>query len=146
MIDPLPDVWTSRDYPVLREVVRRIDLGDRFLSTQDVADGLGMPIEDVERAGAALTRRGLVRLGNSMAAEIDTFDEVSGAAYLLTGLHPDGDDMVSRLVSALRQAATQAGDEDERSRLRRAADYLGDLPRNVLGGVLTAVLTGGVPG
>ena len=67
--------------------------------------------------------------------------EVSGAAYLITGLHPDGDDALSDLIAALRQAANEVGDEDERGRLRRAADGLAGIGRDVGAGVLTAVLT-----
>jgi len=73
----------------------------------------------VVAAGQALRRRGLVTFGNGFAAEIDTFDEVSGQALLLTGLHPDGDDALSRLISALRQAAEQSSDDEERGRIRK---------------------------
>jgi hypothetical protein len=68
---------------------------------------------------------------------------VSGSAYLLTGLHPDGDDALSRLIDGLRQAADQTADDDERGRLRRAADALGGITRDVGVGVLTAVITRG---
>jgi len=59
-------------------------------------------------------------------------------------LHPDGDEAVSRLVSALRQAADQVDNPDEKRRLRNLADEVPGVGRNVLGGVLTAVLTGSI--
>ena len=67
--------------------------------------------------------------------------EVSGEAYLLTGLHPNGDDAVSQLVSALRQAADEVADPEEKSRLRKLADGVGGVSRDVLSGVLTTVIT-----
>lgn len=69
------------------------------------------------------------------------FTDISGDAYLLTGLHPNGDDAVSQLVSALRQAADEVSDPDEKSRLRKLADGVGGVSREVLSGVLTAVIT-----
>jgi len=146
MTEPLPDLWTTRDYPVLREIVRRVDQGERKRSATDIAEALGMPIEQVRLAGAALGRRGLVDYQGSLGAAVRDFTNVSGQAYLITGLHPDGDDAISRLVSALRQAAEQTADEDERGRIRKAADYLSDVPRNVAAGVMTAFLTGSIGG
>lgn len=140
---PLPDVWTSRDYPVLREVARRLDDIDEPVPFGDVAAATGLPAEDVQRAATALERRQLVTVSWVMTGDGD-FNGISGAAYLLTGLHPDGDDLAVRLVDALRQAADQTADESEGGRLRRAADYLADVPRNVLAGVTTAALTGGI--
>jgi hypothetical protein len=129
MTDTLPDVWARRDFPVLVEVVRRLDQGDSFVMTDAVA--------------AALRRRGLITVSGTMAVEFDTFD-VSGEAYLLTGLHPDGDDAVSRLVDALRQAAERTSDAAEKSKLRQVADLIGGLSREVAAGAMTAVLTGGL--
>jgi hypothetical protein len=146
MTEKLNDVWTDRDFPVLVEVTRRRDAGEHFISAESVATALEMPYEAVAQAGKALQRRGLITASGSMAAEIETFDEVSGEAYFLTGLHPSGDDLVSALVSALRQAADQVADPAEKTRLRTLADNVGSVGRDVLGGVLTAVLTAGVSG
>ncbi len=110
----------------------------------DVAASLGIDRVKVAAAGRARRRRGLISASGSLAAEIETFDDVSGDAYLITGLHPDGDDVVSRLVAALRQAADQVDDPDDKRRLRKQADEAMGVTRNVLGGVLTALATGGM--
>lgn len=144
MTNKLPDVWATRDYPVLREVARRIDAGGVGVQAHDVAAALGMTQDDVERAAKALERRGLVICTWFMGGEGPDFDEVDGQAYLLTGLHPDGDDAVSRLVDALRKAADQNNDPTERGKLRQVADQIGGLSRDVAAGVMTAVLTGGL--
>jgi hypothetical protein len=72
------------------------------------------------------------------------FSDVSGDAYLLTGLHPDGNDLADRLIDALQQAAEQVNDPEEKSKLRRAASAIRDIGTNVIGGVLTAAITGGM--
>jgi hypothetical protein len=145
MTDKLPDVWASRDFPVLREVVRLIDSREaEWPVRQRIATATGLNDELVQSAGLALERRGLVRLGGKTAeGSFSYFYEISGAAYLMTGLHPDGDDVLSRLIDGLRKAAEQTADEDERGRLRKAADALAGIARDVGVGVLTAVITGG---
>ena len=142
-MDKLDDVWTSRDYPVLREVTQRIDQGAGLVNTSDIAATLSMTEEASGLALAALERRGLVsELVEAIGVGYPLgVCEVSGAAYLLTGLHPDGDEALSSLMSALRQAADSSADEDERGRLRRAADALGGISRDIGAGVLTAWLT-----
>jgi biotin operon repressor len=142
MTEPLPDVWTSRDYPVLREIARRIDGGARTVSHHELTEALNMTEPAVNEACQALRRRGLIQL---MAID-QWFDvvEISSQAYLLTGLHPNGDDAVSRLIDALEQAAEQATDPVQKGKLKRMAELVGSLPRDVAAGVLTAVLTGGM--
>ena len=142
-MDKLGDVWASRDYPVLREVTRRLDQGAGLVNTSDIAAALSMTEEASGLALAALERRGLIS-GLVMVIGVGFplgVCEVSGDAYLLTGLHPDGADALSSLVGALRQAADSSADVDERGRLRRAADALGGISRDIGAGVFTAWLT-----
>jgi hypothetical protein len=143
MTERLDDVWINRDYPVLREVARRIDAGDVHVHQDVIAEATGLESDEVKRAAAALERRGLVTLTKDLGPV--RFVEVSGAAYLITGLHPDADDALSRLVQVLQQAAERTGDQEERSRLRRAADALLGVSRDVMTGVLTAYLSGRLP-
>ena len=73
------------------------------------------------------------------------FEDVAGSAYLITRLHPDGNDALGRLVETIRQAAEETADEEERGRLRRAADGLLSVSRTVMTGVMTAYLAGQLP-
>jgi hypothetical protein len=141
---PLPDKWYTRDYPVLLEVARRIDSGEEYPAGEQVGEALGMTAADVRLAAHALARRDLVAINEDYGGGV-TFEDVAGAAYLMTGLHPDTDDALSRLVVALQQAADQVSDEEERSRLRRAADGLLNVSREVMVGVMTAYLAGQLP-
>ncbi len=123
------------------EVARRIDSGESAPRVEDVAEALALPVEEVRLAGAALKRRGLVDAFGVAEQPVLQFRDLSGEAYLLTGLHPSGDDAVSELVALLRQAADQVDDPQEKTRLRAFADAAGGISRTVLGGVLTTLAT-----
>lgn len=140
MVDKLEDVWASRDFPVLVEVARRIDAGEKFLTAGTVAESLGVPVEQVKVAADALERRRLVVVDRGFGGRWE-FKSLSGQAYLLTGLHPSADDDVDRFVEALRKAADQVDDPEEASGLRKLARSAGDVSTNVLGAVLAAVAT-----
>lgn len=134
-----PDLWATRDLPVLEEVTWRIDQ-DEDTSPESIADAIGLEYEDVNRSLRALERRGLIE-ADHMLAGIVGVNTVAGEAYKLTGLHPDGDNAVSQLIDALRQAADQVDDPEEKSRLRTLADGVGGISRDVATNVLTAFLT-----
>lgn len=141
-VDKLNDVYGQRDFPVLCEVARLIDSGeDLHPRNRQIAATLGMDEADVQNAIRALTVRELVKPAGAWGGPIGV-DGVSAEAYFLTGLHPDGDELVSQLVSALQQAAELTPDKDEKSKLRRLADQAGLVSRDTLAAVLAAVVTG----
>lgn len=139
--DRLPDVWVSRDYPVLREAVRMIDQGRSMPGVNELATATGLGPEQVRLAVAALERRGLVEAFHTLGGVV-SISSVAGEACFTTGLHPEGDDMVSQLMSALRQAAERSPDASEKTRLRKLADAAGDVTRDVLAGVLISLASG----
>lgn len=138
MTEKLPDVWASRDFPVLVAAARRFDDGEIVVRVGDLVADTGLTPSEVERAGAALARRGLVETAGAWGQPVMRLKNMSGEAYFLTGLHPDGDDLAERLISVLTQAADATGDEEERGALKRSARALGSVSGNVLAGVLTA--------
>jgi len=144
MTEPLPGVWVTRDYPVLRELARRFDAGHGPFEDHEIAEALQMDTEEVRRAGRALSRSGYVKTEEDGDGWL-TFYELSGGAYRVTGLHPNGEDAIKQLVSLLRQASEEVADEQEQSRLRRAAGALGDASGKVLTGIATAWLAGVIP-
>lgn len=141
---PLPDKWYSRDFPVLIEIVRRVDIGEhaRF---EVLRDALGFTNEETAAAFRSLDRRHLIDGSRSEECGILEITDVSAEAYFLTGLHPDGEDALSSLVETLRQAAEHVDDPDERTRLRRAADSMLGISSNVAAGVLTTWISGQIP-
>ncbi len=144
MNERLGDVWESRDYPVLCEVARQIDTGAIAPEIFSIAEAVNMDTETVAASAEALRRAGYVTLLMGAAGPW-AFEDITGATYTVTGLHPDADDALSRLVELLRQAADQTGDEEEKTRLKRAADALLGASGKVMTGVMTAYVTGLLP-
>ncbi|HEY3547819.1 MAG TPA: hypothetical protein VGK17_17240 [Propionicimonas sp.] len=138
----LEDVWATRDLPVLAEATRLIDRGGVIVDVDGLVRGLGgIDTPDVIRALRALERRGFVSMLWMSTHGESTVTDVSGDAYLVTGLHPDGADAVDRLVAAIHQAAELVDDPDERSRLQRLADGVVSVGRDIIGNVLASVIT-----
>jgi hypothetical protein len=138
----LPDVWASRDYPLLVEICRAIDSGDG-IGTQALRQLLGRSADAVGAGLRALERRGLVTCEYVMSGDAYIVD-VSGRAYELVGLHPDGGEAVEVLINALRKAERLSDDPDEKGKLRRAANAVADITGQVAAGVMTAVLSRGL--
>lgn len=142
----LDDVWARRDFPVLREVTRRIDQHGRTyggVRLQELPDAVGLTLDEVGRAAEALERRKLITLQRYMSGgDVGPWriSDVSGEAYILTGLHPDGEEALEVLIDVLRQAADKTPDADEKSRLKRAASALGEIGGAVGANVLAAFL------
>jgi len=146
MTDRLDNVWTARDFPVLKEVTRRIDAGGSgVVMIRDIANSLEMSSDDVRNAVRALERTGYLRATWGLGGN-GYINDITASAYLTTGLHPDGDDLAARLIDAALQAAELTDDPDERTRLRRFADGAANVSRTVLSGVITAVITRGLTG
>lgn len=62
MTEPLPGVWVTRDYPVLRELARRFDASHGPFEDHEIAEALQMDTEEVRRAARALSRSGYVKI------------------------------------------------------------------------------------
>lgn len=145
MVERLEDVWASRDFPVLVEVTRLIDSGKRPIMISQLAEDLGRSYDEVLISLQALGRRGLVDLTLTFGRG-GHVDNVAGDAYLMTGLHPDGDDAVSQLIEAIGQAADRISDPEEKTRLRQLGSALGGVSRTVLAEVLAALAARGMFG
>jgi hypothetical protein len=140
MTDKLDDVWASRDFPVLREIARLVDSGDAFPHKTQIVQATGLSPEQVTLAALALRRRGLIDFTQYAGGDFSMIKEISGSAYFITGLHPSGDDAISSLIDALRQAEESVDDPEEKTLLRRAGGAIGSVSQNVMGQVLAAYI------
>ncbi len=96
MTAKLADVWTTRDYPVLVEVVRRLDSGERHVMADDVAVSLGIDRVGLPPLGAPSSAGSSSLPAARWPLRSRRSTTSSGDAYLITGLHPDGDDAVQQ--------------------------------------------------
>jgi hypothetical protein len=141
---PLADVWASRDFPVLVEITRRLDAGGSvFLSA--VVEALPLSDDEVDRAVRALQRRGLVtEVARTLGGDA-IIDDVTGEAYLLTGLHPSPEAGADRLMAALEQAIDKAPEGERKTRLQKIRDGLLSAGRDLVVDVASGVITGQIP-
>ncbi|MCW2678567.1 MAG: uncharacterized protein JWR70_3607 [Modestobacter sp.] len=141
---PLPDVWFTRDLPVLRAIVRLLDEPPHgsapYLGAIVPASGLPKPL--VVSAANALAAAGYVQTLTNHAGEIVRFTAVSAEARRLTGLWPTPQGQWERLVEQLEARANGAMTDVERSRWRAMADAATALGPDD-GALLMAALIGG---
>lgn len=135
MVDKLPDVWTPREYPVLREVARRIAAVDLALAVMDTTARARLTTEGVERAAEAFKRPRFVDHLGSWNGGAASFKDLSGEAYLATGLHPNGDEACHSSVGQRAGPPPRREVPAARTPRRCRRQY----PRSVLSNVIAAV-------
>ncbi len=142
---PLPDVWFTRDLPVLRAIVRLVDEGEHggspYLLGQ-VVPASGLPKADVVNAGRAMVAAGYAEALTNHAGDIVRFTAVSPEARRLAGLWPTPQGEWARLLEQLTARAQHAPTDVERERwraLESAARAVGEHD----GALLMSALIGG---
>jgi hypothetical protein len=122
---PLPDVWFTRDLPVLRAIARLVDEGQHggspYLLGQ-VVPASGLPKAEVVNAARALVAAGYAEALTNHAGDIVRFTGISAEARRLTGLWPTPQGEWERLLEQLGTRARQAPTDVERARWRALAD------------------------
>ena len=121
---PLPDVWFTRDLPVLRAITRLVDEGQHGGSPYllgAVVPASGLPKADVVAAARALVSAGYAEALTNHAGDIVRFTAVSPEARRLAGLWPTPQGEWDRLLEQLTVRAEKAPTEVERERWRAFA-------------------------
>ena len=116
---PLPDVWFTRDLPVLRAIARLVDEGEHGGSPYllgAVVPASGLPKADVIAAAKALAGAGYVDVLTNHAGEIVRCTGISPEARRLAGLWPTPQGEWDRLLQQL----TVRADHPRSSAMRRA--------------------------
>lgn len=139
MVEKLPSVWESRDLPVLVEIARIVDVGQG--ATADVtASASGLDRSTVLRAFRSLEQAGLIFRGpDQRASGGPIIGAISPRAYQITGLHPDPDDVLGRMVELLDQAIGRSTEESERTALQNVKAELADVSRQTLAGFASGI-------
>jgi hypothetical protein len=142
--EALPDVWFSRDLPVLRAVARLVDGpehgGNPYFG--QVVPASGLPKADVLAAARSLASVGYVEVLTTYSGEIVRFTGISPEARRLAGLWPTPQGEWERLLEQLRTRAAHAATDVERGRWQRLADAATELGEDD-GALLMAALIGG---
>src|SRR4051794_36355704 len=143
-VNPLDDVWFTRDLLVLRAIARLVDApthgGAPYLGQVVPASGLAK--SDVVAAARALVSAGYVEALTNYAGEIVRFTGISPEARRLAGLWPTPQGEWDRLLEQLTARAENAPTDVERQRWRAMAAAAGTLGPDD-GALLMAALIGG---
>ncbi|MGY1637197.1 hypothetical protein ACI78V_11150 [Geodermatophilus sp. SYSU D00742] len=144
---PLPDVWFTRDLPVLRAIARLVDEprygGAPYLG--QVVPASGLPKPEVVAAARALVSSGYVEALTTYGGEIVRFTGISAEARRLAGLWPTPQGEWERLLEQLTVRAENAPTDVERARWRAFADSAAAVGPDAGALLMSALIGGYVP-
>ena len=123
--DLLPDVWFTRDLPVLRAIARLVDASEHGNSPYllgAVVPASGLPKAEVIAAAKALVSAGYAEALTNHAGDIVRITGISAEARRLAGLWPTPQSEWERLTEQLAARAGNAPTDVERQRWRAFAD------------------------
>jgi hypothetical protein len=142
---PLPDVWFTRDLPVLRAIARLVDASEHGNSPYllgAVVPASGLPKAEVIAAAKALVSAGYAEGLTNHAGDIVRITGISAEARRLTGLWPTPQGEWDRLTEQLTARADNAPTDVERDRWRAFAEAAAAVGPDD-GALLMAALIGG---
>lgn len=134
-----PETWTTRELPILRRILARIDSGDGFIELRTLASELPeIPPEQIRIGIEALEDAGYIdvtfMMGRPLAGHVDRVHE---RARRELGTWPTPEGLVAEIVVAFEHAAAQTDEPERRTKLQAVADALGGFARDVAVGVVS---------
>ncbi|TFV65960.1 UNVERIFIED_ORG: hypothetical protein E4P37_08260 [Bacillus sp. AZ43] len=146
--DLLPDVWFTRDLPVLRAIARLVDEpkhGGAPYLLGSVVPASGLPKAEVIAAAKALASAGYIEPLTNHAGDIVRITAISGEARRLAGLWPTPQGEWERLLEQLRARARNAPTDVERQRWQAFADAAAAVGEHDGALLMSALIGGYVP-
>jgi len=139
--------WEKRDLPFLAEALNQLEASEvDEPGITAIAQGAGLTEEEGLLAARALHTAGYITMrwmergaGPPIHGMVRA---VSGEARRAVGSWPSADAMLAELVDALRDAAERESDPEKESSLRKAAEVIGGMARDIAVGVLTKQIGG----
>jgi hypothetical protein len=142
MAEMLDDMWHSRDLPVLREAVRRLDPWPSHPpSHKEMIEATGLSEAHVRAAATALQQARLVEVLHDGGGSF-TFWAITPEARRLTGVWPTPEIAADRLIAAIEAAIERTDDPAQKSRLRKIRDSFLAAGRDLTVSIAAAVITG----
>ncbi|MGY1826460.1 MULTISPECIES: hypothetical protein [unclassified Blastococcus] len=144
----LPDVWFTRDLPVLRAIARLVDEpkhGGAPYLLGSVVPGSGLPKADVVAAARALASAGYIEPLTNHAGDIVRITGISAEARRLAGLWPTPQGEWERLLEQLAARAANAPTDVERQRWQAFADAARGVGEHDGALLMSALIGGYVP-
>jgi hypothetical protein len=142
-MDEIESTWASRDLPILRAALRRLDSGEDSPELEEIRRELGFSgdqlwagIKALESADPPYIE---VELGMGWAHDRASgfVSGVSERARRELGAWPSADSLVDALAAAFAHAAAEEKEPARRGRLRAIADGLGGAARDIAVAVIS---------
>ncbi|MGY1804518.1 hypothetical protein ACI78T_14660 [Blastococcus sp. SYSU D00922] len=146
--DLLPDVWFTRDLPVLRAIARLVDEpkhGGAPYLLGSVVPASGLPKAEVVAAAKALASCGYIEPLTNHAGDIVRITGISAEARRLAGLWPTPQSEWERLGQQLAARAANAPTDVERARWQAFADAAAAVGEHDGALLMSALIGGYVP-
>jgi hypothetical protein len=146
----MESTWETRDRPVLESIVRTYDETGVSPDPSAIAEACGLTRDEVQQALRALqydepplvTKMHVAGGGAGVVA----IGAPTGHARRMVGAWPTPDNLADRIVAALNEAAENETDELKKGKLRRGAEAVAGVGKDVLTDVLAQVITKGMYG
>ncbi len=145
MAEPLAPTWATRELPILRAALRRIDAGEDLPTLEDIRAEAGLDVVQM--------RAGLMALDGAWPAYLEVTHYLGGAGVVgghvsavrerarrELGTWPSAEALVDRLGAAFAQAADNETDPQRKSLLRTGGEAVALFGRDVAVGVIAAQL------
>ncbi|MDQ1444166.1 MAG: hypothetical protein QOI20_630 [Acidimicrobiaceae bacterium] len=145
MENQLQPTWATRELPILRVALRRLDAGEFFVNLEEIRSEVALEVNQMRAGLNALTEASppYIRVTYTMAGPDRVgghLDAVSERARRELGTWPSPDSIVDVLSQALNDAASAETHDERKSRLRAAADTLASMARDVAVGAIASQL------
>jgi hypothetical protein len=135
--EALESTWASRDLPILRAALRRLDDGEDLPDLEEIRQELGLSGDQLRAGIRALQSADPPYIevalsgGWSEARASGSVEGVSERARRELGTWPSAESLVDALAAAFARAAEAEEEPEERRRLRAAAEGLGGALRDI---------------
>jgi hypothetical protein len=142
------DRWNRVDLPVLRELAKAAESDTDTALVDEIAERLQIRPRDVMRSYDTLKHTGFVDATFTHDAGGEFFGiQLSERALRATELWPTPDSALDRMIAAIEAIAANTGeDADTRTRAQKLLESLRGAGREIGISVVTAALTGQIPG
>lgn len=144
----LVSTWTTRELPILRAALERLDVGAHFVSLEEIRAAAGLDVAQMRAGLNALEQASppyvsvSYTMGGGTTHIPGHLDSVSERARRELGTWPSAETVVDRLAKALADAADQEQEPARKGKLRVAAEALVSFGRVISVDVLAKQITG----
>jgi len=130
----MDSTWEKYDFPVLCAIVERAELSARGFSPEDLSNDTGIDTREVRKANRRLASEQPPYFGVDWKSNGDPWlvGMPTGHARRTVGQWPTAETLADRVIDSLQATADAETDPEKKSRLRRIAEDLAGIGREVL--------------